>query len=69
MHAIAIPKFQVYVYYHGCLGVEVNARDEAEALKKARNEAEKMDPKEFLENVSPLEDGHDVSEIGETKTA
>jgi hypothetical protein len=64
-----MPKYGVYIYYHGCFGVEVNARNEEEALEKARKKAEKMDPKEFLENVSPLEDGHDVSEIEETKAA
>ena len=64
-----MPKYGVYIYYHGCFRVEVNARSEEEALEKARKKAEKTNPKEFLENSGLLEDGHDVSEIKKTKAA
>jgi len=55
--------FNVTLYYHGSLEVEVQANNEEEAVVKARAEAEKLSSEDFIHAAGITEDEHDIDEI------
>lgn len=56
-------KFTVNLYYHGCVSVEVSAKDEESAIEQAENIVDAMDDSEFMREAELLGDGADVYEV------
>lgn len=52
-------KFTVHLSYHGRFTTEVEAKNEQEALEKARHESATLPPDEFIKAIEPIEDGYD----------
>lgn len=57
-----ITDYEVQLYYHGNITVNVKATDEDEALEQARAIAYNMEAQEFTEAAEIIESGHDVNE-------
>lgn len=55
--------FLVSVKYRGLLDVRVVAGSEEEALQEAHYEIGRMRPEDLLDEVSLVEDGHEVAEL------
>ena len=53
--------YEVYIYYHGCFSVVVQATSEEEAYQKALLEEEKLSEAEFYQAIELQSNGHDVN--------
>ena len=53
--------YEVYIYYHGCFSVVVQATSEEEAYQKALLEEEKLSELEFYQAIELQSNGHDVN--------
>ena len=56
-------KFRVNLYYHGCVSVEVSAKDKESAIEKAEEFADNMTDEKFVREAEFLGDGVDVYEL------
>ena len=56
-------KFRVNLYYHGCVSVEVSAKDEESAIEQAEVIADAMSDEKFMREAELLGDGADIYEI------
>lgn len=56
-------KFRVNLYYHGCVSVEVSAKDADSAIEQAEVIADAMSDEEFMREAELLGNGLDVYEI------
>ncbi len=61
-------KFTVHLSYHGCFTTEVEVADDEAALEAARDEAARLNPKDFILALEPIENGHDIEEIPQPET-
>lgn len=56
-------KFNVYLYYHGCYSVEVEAESEEQALELAEEKVEELNDIDFIKAIDLMPDGEDVYEV------
>ena len=53
--------YEVYLYYHGCFSVVVQATSEEEAYQKAILEEEKLSELDFYKAIELQTNGHDIN--------
>lgn len=56
-------KFNVNLFYHGCISVKVTAQDEESALELAEEIADNMTNEEFIQKAEFIANGNDVYEL------